>query len=158
MPRKRFSPCWRFIHLISIALRLGPASRDPAISSSIRLLVLPAAVADLGSPHLIMLWTVMSEFPMAFRRKTDRISPLEKVKGMTYDHIEAAFRCGASKLVWLKHYLRNTLTAKDNREKVKLSVYSPLTLWLVDQVSTPSQSHYLPLISTLTSNSDTHQL
>jgi hypothetical protein len=105
-----------------------------------------------------MLRTVISEFAKAFPGKTDRIPPLEKVKGMTYDQIEAALRFGAPKLAWLKHYLRNTLTAKDNGKKVILWVYWPLTQWLVEQVSTPSQSHFLPLISTLTFNSDTHQL
>jgi len=105
-----------------------------------------------------MLRTVIYEFPKAFPGKTDRIPLPEKVKGRTYDQIEAALRFGAPKLAWLKYYLRNTLTAKDNGEKVILWVYWPLTQWLVEQVSTPLQSHFLPLISTLTFNSDTHQL
>jgi len=88
----------------------------------------------------------------------DQIPPPEKVKGMTYVQIEAASRFGAPKFAWLKHYLRNTLTAIDNGEKVILWVYWPLTQWLVEQVSTPSQSHCLLLISTLTFHSDTHQL
>jgi len=105
-----------------------------------------------------MLRTFISKFANAFPGKTDRIPPPDKVKGMTYDQIEAALRFGAPKLAWLKHYLRNTSTAKDNGEKAILWVYWPLTQWLVEQVSTPSQSHFLPLISTLTFNSDTHQL
>jgi len=85
-----------------------------------------------------MLRTVISEFVKAFPKKTDRIPPPEKAKGMTYDQIEAASRFGASKLAWIKHYLRNTLTAKDNGEKVILWVYWPLTQWLVEPVNTPS--------------------
>jgi hypothetical protein len=84
-----------------------------------------------------MLRTVISEFAKAFPGKTDRIPPPEKVKGMTYDQIEAALRLGAPKLAWLKQYLRNTLTAKDNGEKVILRIYWPLTQWLVEQVSSP---------------------
>jgi hypothetical protein len=80
------------------------------------------------------------------------------VKGVTYDQLEAALRFEASKFAWLKHYLRNTLTGKENGEKVTLWVYWPLTQWLVEQVSTPSQSHFLLLISTLTYTSGTHQL
>ena len=82
----------------------------------------------------------------------------EKVKGTMYDQIEAALQCGAPQLPWLNHYLRNTLTVKYNREKVILWVYWPLTQWLIKQVIIPSQSHFVPLISTLTFNSDTHQL
>jgi len=155
---KPFGPQWRFIGLISIAHILGPASMDAEISSSKRLWTLPPRVADTGRPNLIMLRTVISEFAKAFTGKADRIPLPEKVKGMTYDQIEAALWFVAPKLAWLKHYLRNTLTAKDNGEKVILWVYWPLTQWLVEQVSTPSQSHFLPLISTLTFNSDTHQL
>jgi len=77
---------------------------------------------------------------------------------MRYHQIDAGLRFGAPKLAWLKHYLGNTLTAKDSGEKMILSVYWPLTQWLVEQVSTPSHSHFVPLISTLTFNSDTHQL
>jgi len=155
---KHFDPHWRFIRLISVVLILGPALIDPEISSSKRLWTLPSGVADTGRPNLIMLRTVMSEFAKAFPGKTDRIPPPGKVKGMTYDQIEAALLFGAPMLAWLKHYLRNTLTAKDCGEKVILSVYWPLAQWLIEQVSTPSQSHFLPLISTLTFNSDTHQL
>jgi hypothetical protein len=41
---------------------------------------------------------------------------------------------------------------------VILWVYWPLTQELVKQVRTLAQSHFRPLISTLTFNSDTHQL
>ena len=129
---KPFGPRWRFIRLISIALIRGPASMDPEISSSKRLWTLPSGVADTGRPNLIMLKMVISEFAKAFPGKTDQIPPPEKVKGMTYDQIEAALRFGARKLAWLKHYLRNTLTGKDNGEKVILWVYWPLTQWLVE--------------------------
>ena len=112
----------------------------------------------MGRPKLIMLRTVIHDFAKTFPGKTDRIRPPEMFKGMTYDQIEAASRSGAPKWAWLKHYLWNTLTAKDNGEKVILWVYWALTQWLVKQVSTPSQSHFLPLISTLTFDSDTHQL
>jgi hypothetical protein len=105
-----------------------------------------------------MLRTVIPEFAKAFPGKTDQIPPPEKVKGMTYDQIEAALRFGAPKLAWLRYYLRNTLTVEDNGKKVILWVYWQHTQWLVEQVSTPSQSHCLPLISTVTFNSDTHQL
>ena len=100
----------------------------------------------------------MSEFAKAFTGKTDQVPPSRKVKGMMYDQSKAALWFGALTLAWLKHYLRNTLTAKDNGGKVILWVYWPLTQWLIEQVSTPSQSHFLPLISTLTLNSDMHQL
>jgi hypothetical protein len=129
---KPFGPRWRFIRLISIALILGPASMDPEISLLKRLWTLPSGVADTGRPNLIMLRTVISEFAKAFPGKTDRIPPPEKVKGMTYDQIEAALQFGAPKLASLKHYLRNTLTVKDNGEKVILWVYWPLTQWLVE--------------------------
>jgi hypothetical protein len=155
---KPFGPRWRVIRLISIAHMLGPASMDPEICSSKGLWTLPSRVADTGRPNLIMLRTAISQLAKAFPGKTDRIPPPGKVKGMTYDQIEAALRFGAPMLAWLKHYLWNTLTAKDNAEKVILWVYWPLTQWLVEQVSTPSQSHFLPLISTLTFHSDTHQL
>jgi len=155
---KPFGPCWRFIRPISIVLILGHASMDPEISSSKPLWALPSGVADTGRPNMIMLRTVISEFQKAFPGKIDRIPPPEKVKGMTYDQIEAALPFGDPKLAWLKHYLRNTFTAKDNGEKVILCVYWQLTQWLIEQVSTPLQSHFLPLISTLTFNSDTHQL
>jgi hypothetical protein len=79
-----------------------------------RLWTLPSEVADTGRPNLIMLKTVISEFAKAFPGKTDQIPPPEKVKGMTYDQIKAALRFGAPKLAWLIHYLRNTLTVKDN--------------------------------------------
>jgi hypothetical protein len=134
---KPFAPRWRFIRLISIALILGPALMDPEISSLKRLWKLPSRVGDTSRPNLIMLRTVISEFAKAFPGKTDRIPPPEKVKGMTYDQIEAALRLGAPKLACLKQYLRNTLTAKDNGEEVILWVYWPLTQWLVEQVSTP---------------------
>jgi len=114
--KKPYGPRWRFIRLLSIALILGPASMDPEISSSKRLWTLPSGVADMGRPNLSMQRTVISGFPKAFPGKTDRIPPPDKVKGMTYDQIEAALRFGAPKLAWLKHYLRNTLTAKDNGE------------------------------------------
>jgi hypothetical protein len=70
-----------------------------------------------------MLRTVIFEFAKAFPGKTDRIPPAEMVKGISYDQIEAALQFGASKLAWLKHYLQNTLTVKDNAEKVILWVY-----------------------------------
>jgi len=78
--------------------------------------------------------------------------------GMTYDHIEAALLFGATQLAWLRHYLRNSSTANDNGQRVILWVHWLLTQWLVEQVSTPSQSHFLSLISTLRFNSDKHQL
>jgi hypothetical protein len=134
---KPFGPGWRFIRFISVALMLGPASMDSEISSSKRLWELPSGVANTGRPNLIMLRTVISEFAKASEGKTDRIPPPEKVKGMAYDQIEAALRLGAPQLAWLKHYLRNTLMAKDNGEKVIQWVYWPLTQWLVEQVSTP---------------------
>jgi hypothetical protein len=84
-----------------------------------------------------MLMTGISEFAKAFPCKMDQIPLPGKVNVMTYDQIEVALRFGAPKLAWLKHYLRNTLTAKDNGEKVILWVYWPLTQWLVEQVSTP---------------------
>jgi hypothetical protein len=155
---KPFGPRWRFIHLIPLAHILGPASMDPEISSSKQLWILPSGVADRGRPNLIMLRMVISEFAKAFPGKTDGIPPPETVKGMRYDQIEAALRFGAPKLAWLKHYLPNTLTATDNGEKEILWVYWIVTQWLVEQVSTPSQSHFRPLISTLTFNSDKHQL
>jgi hypothetical protein len=77
---------------------------------------------------------------------------------MMYDQIEAVLRFGAPKLAWLKRCLRNTLTVQDNGEKNILGVYWPLTQWLVEQISTPLQSHLLPLTSTLTFNSDKHHL
>jgi len=154
---KPFGPCWRLTCLISIALILGPGLMDPEISSSKRLWSLPSGVAETGRPNLIMLRTVISEFAKAFPGKTDRVPPPEKVKSMTHNQIVAALQFGAPKLAWLKHYLRNTLTEKDNGEKVILWVYWQLTQWLIEQVSTPSQSHFLPLISTLTFNSDIHQ-
>jgi hypothetical protein len=73
---------------------------------------------------------------MSFTRKTDQIPLPEKVNGITYDKIKAALWLGAPKLAWLKQYLWNTLTAKDNGEKVILWVYWPLTQWLVKQVIT----------------------
>jgi hypothetical protein len=155
---KPFGPRWRFNRHIAIALILGPASMDPGISSSNGIWTLPSRDADTGRPNLIMLRTVISEFAKAFPGKTDRIPPPDNVKGMTYDQIEAALRFGAPKMAWLKHYLRNTFTAKDIGEKVVLWEYWPLTQWLVEQVSTPSQSHFLPFISILTCNSDKHQL
>jgi len=97
-----------------------------------------------------MLTMVSPEFAKAFPGKMDQIPP----PGM----IKAALRFGPPRLAWLKHYLRNTLTAKDTGEKVILWVYWPLTQLLIEQVSTPSQSHLLPLISTLTFDSDTHPL
>jgi hypothetical protein len=156
--RKPFGPRWRIIRLTSIALILGTASMDTEISSSKQLSTLPPDVADTRRPNLIMIRTVISEFVKAFPEKTDRIPWPEKVKGMTYVQIEAALQFEAPKLAWLKNYFRNTLKAKDNGEKVILWVYWPLTQWLVEHVSTPSQSHFLPLISTLTLNSDTHHL
>jgi len=134
---KPFGPCWRFIWLISIALIPGPASMDPEISLSKWLWKFLSGVADMGRPNLIMLMTVISELAKAFPEKTDRIPPPEKVQGMAYDQILAALRLGAPKLAWLKQYLRNTLMAKDNAEKVIMWVYWPLTQWLVEQVSTP---------------------
>jgi hypothetical protein len=105
-----------------------------------------------------MLRAVSYEFANTFPGKMDRIPPPEKVKGMTYDSIEAVLQFGALKLAWVIYYLRNTLTAKLKGEKVILWVYWPLTQWFVEQVSTPSQSHFLPLISTLTFITDTQQL
>jgi hypothetical protein len=84
-----------------------------------------------------MLRTVIYEFAKTVPEKTGRIPPPEKVKGMTYDQIEAALQLVAPKLAWLKQYLRNTFMAKDNAEKVIQSVNWPLTQWLVKQVSTP---------------------
>jgi hypothetical protein len=110
---------------------------DPEISSSKRLWKFPSEVADTGRLNMIMLRMVISEFAKAPPGKMDRIPPPEKVKGMTYDQIEAALRLGAPKLAWLKQYLRNTLTAKAYGEKVILWVYWPLTQWLVEQLSTP---------------------
>jgi hypothetical protein len=132
-----FGPRWQCICLIYVALILGPASMDLEISSSKQLWKLPSGVADTGRPNLILLRTVISEIAKAFPGNTDRIPLPEKVKGMTYDQIEAALGLGAPKLAWLKQYLRNTLTAKDNGEKVILWVYWPLTQWLVEQISTP---------------------
>jgi hypothetical protein len=93
-----------------------------------------------------MLWTVISEFGQDFPWKTDQIPPRERVKGLAYDQIEAALQFWASKLAWFNLYLRNTKTVKNNGEKVILWVYWPLTQWLVEQVSTPSPSNFLPLI------------
>jgi len=151
-------PRWLFICLSIVALIRGTSSMDPEISLSKWVSSLPSMVVDRGRPNLIRLRMVISEFAKALPGKTDQIPSAEKIKGMTYDQIEAALRLRASKLAWLKYYLQNTLTAKDNGEKVILWVCWPLTQWLVEQVSTPSQSHFLPLISTLTFNSDTHKL
>jgi hypothetical protein len=95
-----------------------------------------------------MLRTVISEFAKTFPEKTGRIPPPGKVKGMTYDQIEAALRLEAPMVAWLNQYLRNTFMAKDNGEKVIQSVYWPLTQWLVNQVSTPFT---FPLSATLIS-------
>jgi hypothetical protein len=84
-----------------------------------------------------MLRTVISELAQVFTAKTDRIPPPEQVNGMTYDQLKVALRLGAPMLAWLTQYLQNTLTAKDNGERVILWVYWPLTQWLVEQVSTP---------------------
>jgi len=51
---------------------------------------------------------------------TDQIPAPEKFKGMTYDQIEAALWFMAPKLACLKQYYQNTLTVKDNWEKVIL--------------------------------------
>jgi hypothetical protein len=96
-----------------------------------------------------MLRTVIYEFAKTVPEKTGRIPPPEKVKGMTYDQIEAALQLWAPKLAWLKQYLRNTFMAKDNAEEVIQSVYWPLTQWLVKQVSTPFT---FPLSATLISS------
>jgi len=134
---KPSGPQWWLIHFISIAVILGPTSIGPETSSSNGLWKFPSGVADIGRPNLIMLMMVISAVAKAFPRKTDQISLPEKVKGMTYVQIKAALRFGAPKLSWLKQYHQNTLTAKDNGEKVILWVYCPLTQWLVKQVSTP---------------------
>jgi len=70
-----------------------------------------------------MLGTVITVFAKAFPGKTDRIPLADMVKGQTYDQIEAALRFGAPWLALLKYYLRNTLTERDNREKVIQWVY-----------------------------------
>ena len=155
---KPIGPHWLLIHHISVACCLGPASLDPEVSSSKPAWSVPSGVADTRRPNLIMLRMVISEFAKSFPEKTDRIPLPETIRGITYDQIEAALRCRARSLAWLNNYLGNTLTAKNNGEKVTLWVYWPLTQWLVKQVSTPLQSHFLPLISTLTFHSDTHQL
>jgi hypothetical protein len=64
-----------------------------------------------------MLRKVISEFAKDFPGKTDQIPPPATVKSMTYDQIEAGLRFGAPTLAWLKQYLRNSLTAKDDGEK-----------------------------------------
>jgi len=101
-----------------------------------------------------MLKTVIFQFAKAFPRKTDRIPTPEKVLGRSYDGIEAGVRLGAPMLAWLKQFLRNILTAKDNREKVIVWVYWPLSQSLVEQVSTPFTIPLLPLTSALTFKSD----
>jgi hypothetical protein len=122
---------------------------DPAISLWRQLWNLPSRVADTGRPNVIMLRTVISEFAETFPEKTGQIPPPEKVKGMTYDQIEAALWFEPPKLAWLKQYLRNTFMAKDNGEKVIQRVYWPLTQWLLKQVSTPFT---FPLSATLISS------
>jgi len=81
---KPFGACWQITRGISIAHILGPASMDPEISSAKQLLTLPSGVVDTRRLNLILLRMVISEFAKAFPRKTDRIPPPEKVKGMTY--------------------------------------------------------------------------
>jgi len=155
---KPFGHCSRFICHISIALIPGPAWMDAEISLLKRLWSLPSGVADMGRPNMIMLRLGISELAKAFPGTTDWIPPPRQVIDKTYDQIKAALRFGAIKLAWLKHYLWNTFTVKGNRENMILYLYWPLTQWLVEQVSTPSQSHFLPLLSTLTFDSETHQL
>lgn len=92
----------------------------------------------------------MSEFAKAIAGKTAGICQRKTVLGMLYDQIESVLRFRSTQLTWLKLYLQNTLTAKANGEKVTLWVYWTLTQWFVKKVSTPSQSHFLPLIATLT--------
>jgi len=80
---KPFGHRWRFIPLISVDLILRPASMDVEISSLKRLWSLPSGVADTGRLNLIMLRTVNSQCAKVLPGKTDRISPPEKVHGMT---------------------------------------------------------------------------
>jgi hypothetical protein len=82
-----FGPRWRFVHLISVAPILGPATMDKEIYSSKRLWTIPSRVAHTSRPNLIMLRTVIPAFAKAFPGKTDRIPPPEKVKSMRYDQI-----------------------------------------------------------------------
>jgi len=104
-----------------------------------------------------MLGIVFLGYGKDFPGKTDRTPLPEKVQGIKSDQIEAALQYGTLMLAGLKQYLRNTLSAKDCGENLILLKYWPLTQWLVEQVSTPSQSHFLLLTSTLSSNYDIHQ-
>jgi len=151
---KPLGPCWRCIPLFPIVLILGDAPMDPVTSWLKRLWSKPTGAADSGKPHLTMLWTDFSEFPMSIPGKTNRIPAPKKVNSITHDQIETALWFGPPKLTSLKHYLGNTLVVKDNAQKVILWVYWSLTQWLVEQLSTSSQSHLLPLISTVSLNSD----
>jgi hypothetical protein len=128
---KLFGVCWQFILLISVALIVGPATMDPNKSSLKQFWSFLSGVADTGRPNLVMLRMGISMFAMASPWKTQQIAPCQKVKGMTYDQIQAALRFVALMLGCLKHYLWTTLTAKENGYMVILWVYMPLTQWLV---------------------------
>jgi len=110
-------------------------------------------VTNTGRLNLIMQWTVFCEFAQAFPAKKNWIPQPGRVKSTTYDHFEAVLRFGARMLNWLIQCLQNTFTAKNTGEQVILWIYSPLTQWLIEQVCTLLQSHFLPLISPLTLNS-----
>jgi len=153
-----FGPHWRLNLHISVVLILGPSSIDPEIACLTMFWSLRSAVDTTGRPNLNMLRTANAECAKSFPAKTDCKPLAQKFKCITHDQIEAALQFATPKLAWLNHFLWNTLTATDNGEMVILWVYWPLTQWLIKQVSTPSQSHFLPLIPTLTFNSATHQL
>jgi len=127
------------------------------ISSSTRLLPFTSRLAQICSLNMIMVKTFLHQCAKASLEMTDRIPPLENVKGMIYGQIEAALASGASMLGWLKQYLRKTLIVNDNRAKMIVGLYWPLTQWLVELVSTSSHSHFLRIISTLLFHTNTHQ-
>jgi hypothetical protein len=72
--------------------------------------------------------------------------------------IEALLWLGHPNLTWLKQYLCYTLTLEANRGKLTPWVHWLLTQWHIENVSTPSHSHFLLLTSTFIFHSDTHQL
>ena len=111
-------------------------------------------VADTGRTNLMILRTVISEFGKAFPGKIHRILPSVKNKSVIYDQINTALQIWAPTLVLLKQYLLQTLIAKDNGEKVILWVYCHLPSGSSNWFALLSQSHFLPLTSAPTFESD----